>query len=309
VNLITNSDFESGTADWTAAFGGSLAPSTAQAHGGSQSALVTGRTTGTYQGAHFDLTNIVEPGATYSFSAFARLGGASSDTLKLTARIRCEGQDDKYRQVDVALGSDSAWTELAGELTFPHAFECSVRDILLYVEGPATNVDIYVDDVSAILSAEAPVVSNLITNSDFEAGVGGWSAAFGGTLSASSAQAHGGTQSAAVTGRTGAWQGAHHDLTNSVELGTTYSFSAFTRLGGPATTPVKLTARIQCEGPTEQFVTIDTVVASDTAWSLLSGNLVMPAAVDCTLTNLVVYVEGADTADIYLDDVWAVLEP
>jgi hypothetical protein len=309
VNLITNSDFESGTADWTAAFGGSLAPSTAQAHGGSQSALVTGRTSGTYQGAHFDLTNIVQLGATYSFSAFARLGGAASDTLKLTARIRCEGQTEKYEPIDTALGSDSAWTELTGELTLPHPFECSLRDILLYVEGPAINVNIYVDDVWATQTAEAPVIENLVTNSDFEAGLDGWTAAFGGTLSASSAQAHGGTQSAAVTARTGSSQGAHHDLTNSVEPGATYSFSAFTRLGAPAATPVKLTARIQCEGPTEQFVTIATVAGSNTAWSLLSGQLVMPAAVDCDLSNLVVYVEGAETADIYLDDVWAVLEP
>ena len=306
-NLITNPDFESGLVSWSAAFGGQLAVSTTQAHGGAQSAVVTERTQ-TYHGAHYHLTSVAELGATYSFSAFARLGGAPSDTLSLTALINCEGQTSRYIQIDTTTASDSDWSELTGEFTLPASFECALNEVLVYVEGAAAGVDIYVDDVSATRSAEAPVVNNLISNSDFESGAQGWTAAFGGTLAVSTAQAHHGSQSVVVTDRTQTYEGAHFDLTSSAELGSTYSLSAFAKLGGASTNPLSLTARIQCEALPDQYRTIDTTTGSDQAWRFLSGDLVLPAAIDCTLSNLLVYVEGADIGvDIYVDDVWAVL--
>jgi hypothetical protein len=305
-NLITNPDFESGVWNWSAAFGGELAASAAQAHGGAQSVVVTERTQ-TFHGAHYDLTSIAELGASYSFGAFAKLGGAASDTLNLTAFINCEGQSSRYIQIDTAAASDSDWTELTGELTLPASFQCSLNQVLVYVEGAAAGVDIYVDDVSAMQTADAPVVTNLITNSDFESGAQGWTAGFGGTLAVSTTQAHHGLQSVVVTDRTETYQGPHFDLTSSVEVGSTYSLSAFAKLGGASTNPLRLTARILCEGLPDEYRLIDTTAGSDSAWRFLSGDLVLPA-VGCTLTSLLVYVEGADIAvDIYVDDVWGAL--
>lgn len=304
-NLITNSDFEIDTAGWSAASGGTLAVSAAQAQDGAQSAIVTGRTA-TYQGPHFDLTGVVEQGATYAFSAFARVSGAVSDAVKLSAYVQCEGDADRYLTIDTGTATDSKWTLLEGEVRLPAVHDCVMTTMRLYAEGPAAGVDLYIDNVWGRQTAEAPVVENLITNSDFEAGISPWTSAFGGTISVSTAQAHGGSQSAVLTGRTSDSQGLHYDLTSTVEMGATYVFSTFARISA-ASDPVKLTARLQCDGLTDQFLTLDSATANDTAWTFLRGELVMPAAVDCFLNDARIYVEGpAAGVDVYIDDVWGV---
>jgi hypothetical protein len=268
---------------------------------------VTGRV-GAYQGAFVNMTSLVEPGATYSFSTFARVGGAASGPLNLTALIQCDGQTDQFLQLDTTTASDTAWSFLSGSLVVPHTFQCDINNVFVYVEGAPSGVDIYVDDAWAVETAAAPVVENLITNSNFESGISGWSAAFGGTLAASTAQFHGGAQSAVLTNRSGNYQGAFFNLTSLVDQGSTYSFSAFARLGGLSSGPINMTAFIQCASLADQFVQIDTMTGSDTAWGLLSGNLAVPSAASCTLNNLQVYIEGAPAgADIYVDDVWSVL--
>src|SRR4051812_3369407 len=115
-NLISNADFELGIAPWSAAFGGTLSLSVEQAHSGTHSGKVTSRTQ-SYQGAHYDLTNVVRPGAQYAVSAWGRIGNGATSTapLKLTALFKCMGLSDQYvtlRQVSAA--SDAAWSELRG---------------------------------------------------------------------------------------------------------------------------------------------------------------------------------------------------
>jgi endo-1,4-beta-xylanase len=144
-NLISNSDFESGILPWTAAFGGVLSVTTEQAHGGLQSAKVTGRTAD-YQGAHFDVTDFVTPGSSYTLTAFARIAGASpTASVKTTARIKCATLTDEYRPIRNLTANDSSWTELTGTLAVP---SCTLIELLVYVEGPPAAYDLYVDDVS-----------------------------------------------------------------------------------------------------------------------------------------------------------------
>jgi hypothetical protein len=144
-NLISNPDFESSIAPWTAAFGGTLAVSAEQARSGLQSAKLSGRTEN-YQGAHYDVTDSVTPGAQYTLTAFARIAGATATaTVKSTARVKCSGFGDQYLTIRQLTANDSSWTEVTGTLTVP---TCTLIEVLVYVEGPPAAYDMYVDDVS-----------------------------------------------------------------------------------------------------------------------------------------------------------------
>ena len=157
VNLISNPDFELGFAPWTAAFGGTMAATIDQAHTGSQSGRVTGRTQ-TYQGAHYNLTSAVTPGAAYTVTAFGRISGSSPNApLILTARIKCLGIAEQYRTIRSLTGNDTTWTELTGPLVVPSvptgtptSSSCTLTELLVYMEGPAAGFTIYIDDVSVI---------------------------------------------------------------------------------------------------------------------------------------------------------------
>jgi hypothetical protein len=150
-NLISNPDFELGIAPWSAAFGGTLSLSVEQAHSGTHSGKVTNRTQ-SYQGAHYDLTNVVTPDAQYSVSAWGRIGNGATSTaaLKLTALLKCTGLADQYltlRQLSAA--GDAAWSELkGGVLSIPARDACDIVQLLVYLEGPPAGYDLYVDDVT-----------------------------------------------------------------------------------------------------------------------------------------------------------------
>jgi hypothetical protein len=146
VNLISNPDFESGFTPWSAAFGGTMGVATDQARSGLQCGRVSGRTAA-YQGAHYNLTSVTTPGATYAATAFGRISGATSTApLIFTARINCLGiPDPAYRTVRSLTGNDSAWTELSGSFVMP---SCTPTEVLLYLEGPPSGYTIYIDDVS-----------------------------------------------------------------------------------------------------------------------------------------------------------------
>ena len=149
-NLVSNPDFELGVAPWSAAFGGTLSVSVEQAHSGTHAGKVSNRTQA-YQGAHYDLTNVVTPGAQYTVSAWGRIGNGATSTapLKLTSLFKCMGLADQYvtlRQVSAA--SDEVWTELKGGiLAVPGSDACDIVQVLVYVEGPPPGYDLYVDDV------------------------------------------------------------------------------------------------------------------------------------------------------------------
>jgi hypothetical protein len=150
-NLITNPDFELGVAPWSAAFGGTLTLSVEQAHSGTHSGKVTNRVQA-YQGAHYDLTNVITPGADYAVRAWGRIGNGATSTapLKLTALFKCTGLSDQYVTLQqVSAASDAAWTELkGGKLSVPGSDVCDIVQVVVYMEGPPPGYDLFIDDVT-----------------------------------------------------------------------------------------------------------------------------------------------------------------
>ena len=174
-------------------------------------------------------------------------------------------------------------------------------------------------DAGASDAAPDPGPVNLITNPDFESGFSPWTAAFGGVMSTTIDQAHTGSQSGRVNSRSAAYQGAHYNLTSAVTPGATYTVTAFGRIdGSSAPVPASnasliLTARIKCLGLTERYHTIKALTGNDTTWTELSGSLPVPSvptgtptASSCTVTEILVYLEGPPAGfTIYIDDVSA----
>lgn len=148
-NLLANPGFESGVAPWNVIAGqGLLSLSSMQPHSGSNCGRVSSRT-GSYQGPAYPLTDVLEQGETYRFSAYGRVGNAPSAPMLLSLRVTCNGLSTRYDNVTQTLtAADTSWILLEGAYTVPSAESCELMDLQLYLEGPPTGVDIYIDDVS-----------------------------------------------------------------------------------------------------------------------------------------------------------------
>jgi endo-1,4-beta-xylanase len=295
-NLIANATLEAGLDGWSTWGGATIAVAADRAHTGKKSALVTGRTGG-WQGPVVDVTGLVARGRTYDASAWARLAGAASDQVGLTAKVSCSDTGDQYIGVARATANDGGFTQLAGKLTIP---TCALTQAVLYVESDGTE-DLYADDI-ALRDPNPDLGPNLVADPSFESGVSGWFGQGAVTISATTAAAHSGAQSALTTGRTDTWNAMAYNLNGSAQAGTSYETSAWVRVGGVASADVYLTAKITCQGGATEFRRLAGASATSDGWAQLSGTLAVPAC--ASFTDLYVYFESSSaTADIYVDDV------
>jgi len=162
-NLIGNPNFEAGTTAGWSQSGGSLAISTAQAHGGTNSMVDTGRTQ-TYQGPKW---NLPIGTAKYNVSFYALHTGSLPHSLMLQPVYTC-GTGAQQFPASVGVASNVAggtWNQLAATVTFPPANApagCQLTAAGLYIQqeggtcgtgtGQVECPDIYVDDASITLA-------------------------------------------------------------------------------------------------------------------------------------------------------------
>lgn len=143
-NLFPNPGFEDGLAGWGTVFGGTLSASTSPLHDGNAAGKLTGRADW-YNGLSADLTGKLSSGTLYRGSAWVRIAGTTNDTASLTVRV-LDGSGAHYYSLVSGRASSSAWTRLAGDFT--PVFVGAVTNVVLYAEGPAANIDLYVDDLA-----------------------------------------------------------------------------------------------------------------------------------------------------------------
>lgn len=157
--------------------------------------------------------------------------------------------------------------------------------------------------------------SNVAANPDFEMGGGQswwWFNVGGGAVTATTAQAHGGSYSGVTSNRTAAWNGIGtylYSLASDPDVllvtpGSTYHVEAAVRLSNPTppvTDTVNITVKTVC-GTTEGYVNVDSGTASTSGWLVLSGDFTVNTCVD--LNEILLFAEGAASGtDIYIDDV------
>jgi hypothetical protein len=176
--------------------------------------------------------------------------------------------------------------------------QCDLTDLLIYAEGPAGGIDIYLDDVSV----RELVTANLVTNGDFEAGnVNGWSS-WAGTVAATTEIAQSGSYSLKLSGRSGNGPAVYNNLKALLTAGKTYSVNMAVTIRGAATAPVNITRKLTCGSDTTYSWVANTSAVTENTWSTLTGDLVIPA--DCVVNDFIIYAEGpAGGIDLFVDDV------
>ena len=293
-NLIAESTFESGSDGWTTS-GGRLDVVRADSHTGRRSARVSGRSAEA-RGLVYDITTLVVAEHGYDVSTWARIGHAARELVTVGARVTCQGAAQVDIPIAVGRVTHSAWTEVNGSLSVP---DCPIVSASLYIEGPPAGVDLFVDDV-AVRPQPEPRGPNLVTNPGFETGTSGWYA-WSGTLSATTAQAHGGAESGVVTDRSATWNGPVYSLLSAVTPGATYAASAWARIDGAASDSVYMTLKMTCSGSADVYQQIASGTATNASWVQLNGTFTVPP---CLLTDFEMYLEGpAAGEDLYVDDV------
>jgi|GEM_PF-555234 len=301
MNLVTDSDFESGTTGgWWSWGGGAIANTTVRAVSGTHGLAMTARNGNSPLVQ--SLTSTVLPGKTYKVSLWATLGGSASSAY-VTTVTKCTGGSDNYGRLggwgNTKDLTDGTWVEFTGDLVVP---DCPLANVGMWLEGPGAGVDLYIDHVSV----RQQTASNVINNGTFESGVAGWYTWSGGTLSATTARAHGGTQSLLVTNRASNAPAAT-DLTSVVKSGTSYPYSLYVSIQSPdaSSKSINVTQATECRNadgtvsPSYNWIG-STTVPSGTSWTQLSGTVAVP---NCDLARLQIYVEGGAGADLYVDDV------
>ena len=139
--------FEDGGLDgWTSRVGCKLANTAADAHGGSHSLLVTGRTAD-YDGPQIGVSNKMYSGSDYSISVWVKLAPSAteSDTLRVTLQVTLAGTTNYYSVVPntpVPLGT---WVNLSVP-TYSMVYAYDPGKAYLYVESNSGTQSFYIDD-------------------------------------------------------------------------------------------------------------------------------------------------------------------
>lgn len=158
---------------------------------------------------------------------------------------------------------------------------------------------------------------NILTNGDFENGIGSWVGRGDATVTLETTEVHGGNNSALVVGRTATWQGIQKDVKGLFTANETYSVSAWVKLSDDSSTVtpgMKLTLEIKHDVDTDgtiaektdylELTTVTTVNAGN--WVKLSGTYTHTIAT--AENSAAIYVEANDIAvDFYVDDIMVTL--
>ncbi|GGM81912.1 family 43 glycosylhydrolase [Dactylosporangium sucinum] len=143
--------------------------------------------------------------------------------------------------------------------------------------------------------------ADLLTNGTAENGTTGWGVFGSGTLSATTAAAHGGARSLSLTGRTAAWNGPSQDVTSRLTNGRTYTTNAWVR-SQSGTPSAKATLALTAGGTTSYVSLTPATAVNPNGWTLLTGTATVSWT--GTLTGATFYVEtAAGTDSLYVDDV------
>lgn len=292
-NILANSDFEVDATGWQGYDTSEIAITTTKVFAGTQSLVGTARTQ-EYQGPSTNILSLVEAGETYQLFARTAISEGSAQ-VKATMSITCS-DGIKYLSTGATNANSTDWSILAGQVTLPN---CSMSDAILYFEGPAVGIDIYIDNVT-LHQKEKKVGANLVTNTDFEENTDGWSV-WAGSIASSTNFANTGNSSALHSNRTDTWQGPVFNLLPYAETGKTFDISVFGRIENSTSETLQITLKTVCDGSTENYTNHGSVTVTSGDWTELKGSLELP---DCTLVSADLYFDGpAAGVDIYIDTV------
>jgi hypothetical protein len=315
---VVPSDFEDGSTDgWTGFAGAQVAVSNAQANNGSFSLLTTGRTHA-FQGPGIDLTSVFTAGQPYFFKVAVRLSDStpsSGDTVRMTMKSVIAGATNFTTVASSSTVTNTGWVLLQGSYV-PPSFRpppTGRDDLFLYVEDDSNaTAEYYIDTFSVAATNGGCTVppDNSGMFSDFEDGTTqGWTTRFGlGTVSNTTADAHTGSHSLIVQGRTANFQGPARDITGKMCDGQQYWVEAWVKMapGQPATS-INLSLQYTDAAGILHFpgVANSPVQVTDSAWVRIRAR---PYTFSGAYTNLQIYLQTNNgtrsaTVSFYIDEI------
>ena len=236
--------FQDGGLDGWEPFGSvtltNAAPPILDPNADTRSLLVTNRTS-TYMGPGLDLLSVnnIVAGATYQVSAYVLLAAPDSSNPTATISIKrtdCANPSGTYSNL-VTSGalSSTAWTKVQGTFSFSN-IPGPPTGLILYIQSSSAADSFYIDDV--VIGELAPPPPNPsqqdntgITSTFEDGGLDGWSSRSGSsTLTNTTAEAHSGSHSLLVTGRTANWDGPQISVNNKMYNGSRYSVGVWVML-------------------------------------------------------------------------------
>jgi endo-1,4-beta-xylanase len=239
---IATYTFADGVDGWTPFGSVSLASTVspiADPIGNTHSLLTSGRTQ-TFEGPSLNLLNVngVVAGATYNVTAYVLLANADSSnpTVTLsTKRTDCSDSSGIFNNL-VTSGalSNTAWTQVQGTFSFSN-LPGAPSSLDLYFQSSSATDSFYISNVAIGEIAPPPLPADQQDNtgitSTFEDGkLDGWASRAGATLTNTTAEAHDGTNSLLVTGRTANFDGPAISISNKMYVGSQYSISVWVKL-------------------------------------------------------------------------------
>ena len=295
--VVLSTNFDDGTwAPWTRSGGPTLSVTDVD---GSPALLVDQRAND-YDGVQSP-TGLLTPGQTYTFSMRARLATGTAGSAGVRFVVK-----PSYSWVGNTTMTADAWTAVSGTFAVPADADPSALQVYLGTDSLAAPYGYLVDDL-VITGPPTGGGGETVLSSDFESGLDGWTARADAegppTVAVSTLQAHGGAQSALVSGRTSQGDGLAHDVTGLLQSGTTYQVTAWVRFA-PGSIPGNVWLSIQrVTAGASSFDTVAQVAAvTGDAWTQVTATYAMPVADTATLYFETDYPSGS-AADLYVDDV------
>jgi hypothetical protein len=159
-NILNNPGFESGTAGWIARNCSISAVTSPAPHSGTYCARAYNRTA-TWQGIQQDVRDEMVIGESYTVSGWVRTNTSASSTIHITFQ-QTDDNGTNYYWAANGTASNSGWVQVSGSFTL--SVTGTLTGLLVYVEGPGSEIDIYVDDMFVYGPEVVPIDPNKATN-------------------------------------------------------------------------------------------------------------------------------------------------
>jgi GH35 family endo-1,4-beta-xylanase len=304
-NIIPNGTFESGTSGWYTWSGATLSATTARAHSGLQSLLVSPRTTNNSPAAT-DLTSLVKAGTNYPFSLWVSIDSpdSTSKSIHVTQATSCKAEDGTISTAygwiagAITVPDSTGWTQFSGTVAIPTASSCTLSQVQVYVEGDV-GADLYVDDVQVIDNSGIP--TNLIPDGTFESGQGSWGGWGEASVAVTATSAHSGLQS--LLGSSMNNGALARDIKALVSAGKRYQATAWVSVGNLAagSGSVGLQTVQNCNtDASDSYPWLAGATVANGAWVQVTGTVDLTS---CTTVNKLLLFLGEASGDLYVDDV------
>ncbi|WP_168200340.1 endo-1,4-beta-xylanase [Protaetiibacter larvae] len=311
-SVVSSLDFEDDSfAPWVVSGSDKMSGATVISYGGSKVLQVADRID-SFAGIESP-TGLFEAGKTYHFSLKARLadGTPGSQNLRFVIKPGFAWVDGSNTAV-----SAGAWTEVAG--TFAVAADAAAAGMNVYIGSGADgagNFTYLIDDViitgpPSDGGSPEPVETGTpeALNEDFESGLGTWTLRADGngdpTVGISTAEFHGGAQSAEISNRKSQGSGIQHTINGILIPGTIYNVSAWAKFAGTPVDRIWLSAAVN--GTSYPTLVDFEQVPNATGWTHLTGSFQAPAFETASVYFQTRWISDTDPGNrttLYLDDI------